>query len=1138
MMLPLWIDLVKARKGERVGGKYIHRWWNSGQNKWNYKYSDKPHPQHGIPYVATSSHTIEVHPSVKSEASPEEAFHQSARAELKHGEEQKATFKNPSGEVLFTVHVKPGLDNPIHVAPPGTQSARGAQRMGSLRRFENWFRRRMTTQTVYDAHGDPWFDVRLRGQSGEYHREGKILNPSDRLSVRYYPDSPYNPYPKEETAWVPGPFRQGSMNEWVRGEHRKQRVSGQRVKPAKVFSKDAKRPATTMLEQGTITWKQVFQPKKGRGGKWWKRVATNLRSKDQFYSRIIQEHFGLIVNQAIRQLKIYYITDKDGHPDRRAVAQLLGYYGGPGRKMKVQVDSDSPTHRAVERAVNSYDPEKGWRFNTYLGHCVWWEQFKETKRILDQITAHRKLISRTSDNAGNILDEISLTQAAPGHEAIIGAGVHYQTAEEHVSQDQEVVQNWLNRQEDKLSRYVVAEDDPDRQMIAFNALQHLDAVKNIQQAMAFVVHYQSSGGDGFAEPLESPEDRSVEIATPRLTKQEKLNWVNLVTEHPTLTNRERHALLVLAPTGDLTDMVPFDEVASKLNKDHPKEFPREPRVNEVVDLFLDAYTKLVGSPEFEAMQRKLFAVAKAIGILSKGIKRGGKAQDYEYLRREGLPGGYKYFYKEPGTGNIIRGTNAPVDHPHHDASLGVSQKHPREPDPVKDPQYFDPRNGRKLHRAAPEHAEWNKNYGLERPLSAWVAKWPKADPNTPDPEYAYYHSDQEGREDLKFHVSNRHFAVQLPKVRKLYSTLMKSKEFSSRVLGLMISLLDQVYMRPGKKQHEEKTGHVGLVTLKVSNVVMKGNVATFSYVGKRGVNIVHSITLDHPTAKIMKDLIKAPGKSPKDYLFSVPVQVGRRVKFRDVGYNKLSRTLDEAVGVTPKQFRIYHGTEAFSRTFEQLLEGVKGRVTPKVLEALTEQSALEVARMLDHYVGKGAEQKLHSQTALKSYIDPVVVRSLYLNALTPDVSKAFKLQGTTEFQGLPISIENKKGSIRRWYDPHEKRNGVTPMHFDYGYIRRTEGMDGDHVDVYIGPHPESTIAFVVHQMKGPDFFEFDEDKVMLGFSSADEARLAYLKQYDKPGFFGGITAIPMDQFKEKLAQTKDHPMMLKSFVWFGNEVLQ
>jgi hypothetical protein len=121
MMLPLWIDLVKARKGERVGGKYIHRWWNSGQNKWNYKYSDKPHPQHGIPYVATSSHTIEVHPSVKSEASPEEAFHQSARAELKHGEEQKATFKNPSGEVLFTVHVKPGLDNPIHVAPPGTQ---------------------------------------------------------------------------------------------------------------------------------------------------------------------------------------------------------------------------------------------------------------------------------------------------------------------------------------------------------------------------------------------------------------------------------------------------------------------------------------------------------------------------------------------------------------------------------------------------------------------------------------------------------------------------------------------------------------------------------------------------------------------------------------------------------------------------------------------------------------------------------------------------------------------------------------------------------------------------------------------------------------------------------------------------------
>lgn len=1135
MMLPLWIDLFKARKGERVGGKYIHRWWNAHQGKWNYEYFEKPHPQHhGLPHVATSDHTIEVHPSVREGAAPEEAFHQSARAELKGGEEQRATFKDPEGKP-FVVHIKPGLSNPIHITSPEAQTAREAEhRMGNLRRFENWFRRRMTVQTVYDAHGNPWFDVRLRGQSGEYRRKGKLLEPGERLSVRYYPDSPYNPYPHEKPAWGTGPFTEATLDEWVREERRKQRAAGQRISPAKAFPKDMKRPATTMMEQGTVIWKQIYQPGRGRGVKHWKRVATNIGRGDrrsQFYARVIQEHFGLIVDQAVRQLVRYNIIDSEGHPDRRAVAQLLGYYGGPGRRMRIQVAEDSPTYRAVERAVNSYDPEKGWRFNTYLGHCVRWEQFKETKKILDQKREQQRLITTTP--TGDALDHINLTEAAPGHEAIIGGGAFYQTAEEHVAHEQEVVQDWSKRQEDRISRYIVAEDDPEKQLAAFEALQYLDKIHNVQQAAAFVVHFQSSGGDGFAEPIELREEERKK--TPRLTKQEKRQWVGLIEAHPALTSQERHALLAIAPTGDLSDLVPFDEAADKLNKDHPKEFPKKPRVGEIVDIFLNAYTKLAGSPEFEAMQRKLFAVAKAIGILSKGIKRGGKASEYKYSKREGVPGHYRYYYEEPGTGNVIRTTNAPVGHPDHDPSLGTPQRHPSEPDPVKNPEYFDPRSGRKMNRAVPGHAEWNDNYSAERPLASWAARWPKSDPNNPDPEYAYYDSDIRKKEELKYNVDNRHFDAQLPKIRKFYSTLMKSKNIADRALGLMIALLDQAYMRPGKKQHEESTGSVGLVTMKVENAKIRGNVATFSYVGKKGVSQDQSVTLDDTSARIMKELINAPGKSKKDYLFSIPVQTGRRVKFREVGYNRLSRTL-ATLGVTPKQFRTYHGTEIFSKTFEHMLAGIKGRITPKVLESVTEQAALEVAKALGHFVGKGEDQKLHTQTALKSYIDPVVVRSLYLNALTPDVNKAFKLQGTTEFQGLPISIENKKGSTRKWYDPHEKREGSTTMHFDYGYIRRTEGMDGDHVDVYLGPHSEATTAYVVHQMKGPDFSKFDEDKVMLGFASEDEARLAYLKQYDKPGFFGGITAIPMSQFKEKVAQTKDHPMMLKSFVWFAHEV--
>ncbi len=146
-----------------------------------------------------------------------------------------------------------------------------------------------------------------------------------------------------------------------------------------------------------------------------------------------------------------------------------------------------------------------------------------------------------------------------------------------------------------------------------------------------------------------------------------------------------------------------------------------------------------------------------------------------------------------------------------------------------------------------------------------------------------------------------------------------------------------------------------------------------------------------------------------------------------------------------------------------------------------------------------------------------------------DILKAaYALQGRIEFQGLKISIENKKGSERKWYDPHNKETGSTKMYCDYGYIRMTEGVDGDHVDVYLGPNENAEFAYVVHQMKTPDFKEYDEDKCMLGFNSPKEAKSAYIKQYNSPKFFGSMTEIPMNKFKEKVLSTKNNPKMIKS----------
>lgn len=141
--------------------------------------------------------------------------------------------------------------------------------------------------------------------------------------------------------------------------------------------------------------------------------------------------------------------------------------------------------------------------------------------------------------------------------------------------------------------------------------------------------------------------------------------------------------------------------------------------------------------------------------------------------------------------------------------------------------------------------------------------------------------------------------------------------------------------------------------------------------------------------------------------------------------------------------------------------------------------------------------------------------------------KSRSLHGRLEFQGLQISVENRRGSIRQWYDPHNGENGTTRMKHPYGYIRLTEGSDGDHVDCYVGPHKDARFAYIVHQMKAPEFKTYDEDKVMLGFASQKEAKKAYLAHYNDPRFLGSITKMPMEEFKEKVLATKDKPGKLR-----------
>lgn len=121
-------------------------------------------------------------------------------------------------------------------------------------------------------------------------------------------------------------------------------------------------------------------------------------------------------------------------------------------------------------------------------------------------------------------------------------------------------------------------------------------------------------------------------------------------------------------------------------------------------------------------------------------------------------------------------------------------------------------------------------------------------------------------------------------------------------------------------------------------------------------------------------------------------------------------------------------------------------------------------------------------------------------------------KGHIKINGFDVTIEQPAGSVRSGKDANGKEWSVT-MNNTYGYIRGTKGVDGDHIDVFLGPDMNSDMVYVVDQVNTDG--SFDEHKVMMGFSSLEDARSAYLSNYEE-GWqgVGNITGVALDEFKK------------------------
>jgi hypothetical protein len=143
-----------------------------------------------------------------------------------------------------------------------------------------------------------------------------------------------------------------------------------------------------------------------------------------------------------------------------------------------------------------------------------------------------------------------------------------------------------------------------------------------------------------------------------------------------------------------------------------------------------------------------------------------------------------------------------------------------------------------------------------------------------------------------------------------------------------------------------------------------------------------------------------------------------------------------------------------------------------------------------------------------------------MNPLISSVADEEKIKKRLVWHGLDVSIENPAGSVREGVDRDGNAWSVRMTH-DYGYLRKTRGVDGDHVDVFVGPDRGAERVYVVHTMKAPDFAEYDEDKCFIDFSTPFDARQSFFANYDRPEHFGSMDELSVGDFIDKVLATKD-----------------
>jgi DNA topoisomerase-1 len=179
-------------------------------------------------------------------------------------------------------------------------------------------------------------------------------------------------------------------------------------------------------------------------------------------------------------------------------------------------------------------------------------------------------------------------------------------------------------------------------------------------------------------------------------------------------------------------------------------------------------------------------------------------------------------------------------------------------------------------------------------------------------QYRYHPRWSAVQQETKFHRMIE-FGKKLPMLRQHLQKDLSLNGFpESKVIAMVLSIMEKTYIRIGNEGYEKLYGSFGLTTLKNNHVNIKGDQVTFSFKGKKGV--YHQVTMKSKKfARIIKQCKAIPGKE----LFQYYTDDG---SLRKIDSGQVNQYLKDCLQMdfTTKDFRTWAGTLSMVEALKQL----------------------------------------------------------------------------------------------------------------------------------------------------------------------------------------------------------------------------